>query len=425
MASKPWLFSLGALLVSAGLAAAQPGAGPDSPYHLVGQRTGLALPTPEATPSTTPILPPNCVNPCGEDPRLTVQGEYLLWWLKPAPTPTLLTTSANPNDLGVLGAPTTTTLFGGGDMQFGPASGVRLFADYRLNDTWGIAVGGFLMEQQARGQAFRSDPAGTPTIGIPFLSVFDGSEQANLLASPGALAGSAAVRLDNRLWGVEANATAHACDNGEWHLNVLGGFRYAYLRERLRLDTTSTLLATPGLFAGSVVGPGTTFIGFDDFSTSNAFYGGQLGFDAAWQRGAFFISTFTKVALGVTQQRSSIRGGTTALLPNGTSSTAIGETLALSTNVGRITNDRFGVLPEVGVNAGVQLTNHLTLFGGYQFLQWNDVARPGDQINRNVNSNLIPTQDDGTRLGPQLPSAALHHTDFWAHGLNFGVQFVW
>ncbi len=99
--------------------------------------------------------------------------------------------------------------------------------------------------------------------------------------------------------------------------------------------------------------------------------------------------------------------------------------MALSSNVGTLTDQQFTVLPEVGFNIALQLTTHISLFGGYQFTYWSDVVRPGDQIDRNVNANLIPVKSDGTNLGPQSPAAVLNHTDFWADGFSAGLKFEW
>ena len=41
------------------------------------------------------------------------------------------------------------------------------------------------------------------------------------------------------------------------------------------------------------------------------------------------------------------------------------------------------------------------MFGGYSFMYWSNVVRPGDQIDRNLNPNLIPTS--ATFGGPATP----------------------
>ena len=60
---------------------------------------------------------------------------------------------------------------------------------------------------------------------------------------------------------------------------------------------------------------------------------------------------------------------------------------------------------------------------GYTFIYWTNVARAGEQINLRVDANQLPT-----RAGPGVgvdPQFILRSNDFWAQGINFGVQFTW
>ena len=127
----------------------------------------------------------------------------------------------------------------------------------------------------------------------------------------------------------------------------------------------------------------------------------------------------------MTHERSNITGNSTAFQPNGRQLVAVGDVLALSSNRGTLTDDQFTVVPEVGINVGMQLNEHVRIHAGYQFLYWSDVLRPGDQIDRLVNVNLVPTQNLGFNGGPQVPAPGLRHSDFWAQGLNLGVKLGW
>ena len=49
-------------------------------------------------------------------------------------------------------------------------------------------------------------------------------------------------------------------------------------------------------------------------------------------------------------------------------------------NLGRYTTNRFIVVPEVGIEAGLYVTSHIRLAVGYNFLYMTDVARPGRQV---------------------------------------------
>src|SRR5262245_25332733 len=86
---------------------------------------------------SSPVEVPSCkawpgveMDPCkpppdDQGPPVRLQAEYLLWWVKGAALPPVATTSA-PQDLGVLGAPSTSILAGGGRGNTGPLSGMRI-----------------------------------------------------------------------------------------------------------------------------------------------------------------------------------------------------------------------------------------------------------------------------------------------------------
>jgi hypothetical protein len=56
---------------------------------------------------------------------------------------------------------------------------------------------------------------------------------------------------------------------------------------------------------------------------------------------------------------------------------------------------------------------------GYSFLYWNDVVLAANQIDLQVN----PTQLPGPPVGELRPLFQFQRTDFWAMGLNFGVEY--
>jgi len=59
-------------------------------------------------------------------------------------------------------------------------------------------------------------------------------------------------------------------------------------------------------------------------------------------------------------------------------------------------------------------------------LYWTNVVRPGQQIDRSLDEAQIPNFDT---LGPGSPSTLgrpavpFRQSDFWAQGLNLGVEF--
>ena len=78
------------------------------------------------------------------------------------------------------------------------------------------------------------------------------------------------------------------------------------------------------------------------------------------------------------------------------------------------------MVPELGVRAGVQVTEHARVFVGYNFLYMSNVVRAGDQIDLRVNPNqLAPNNSLG---GPALPAFTPKTTDFWAQGISLGLE---
>lgn len=62
---------------------------------------------------------------------------------------------------------------------------------------------------------------------------------------------------------------------------------------------------------------------------------------------------------------------------------------------------------------------------GYNLLVWSSVIRPGDQVNTVVNGTQVPSNAAfGPLTGPAQPAAPFDTTAFWAHGLSFGLSFL-
>ncbi len=84
----------------------------------------------------------------------------------------------------------------------------------------------------------------------------------------------------------------------------------------------------------------------------------------------------------------------------------------------------FGVVPEVGMNIGINITPNLQLFGGYTFLLMNTVLRPGGQIDNHVNVANVPASP---AFAPGTgPAAPLFHPNgelFWMNQLNIGLNW--
>jgi hypothetical protein len=99
---------------------------------------------------------------------------------------------------------------------------------------------------------------------------------------------------------------------------------------------------------------------------------------------------------------------------------------ALPSNIGEHTRTVFGVVPEIGLDVGYQITPWVSVFLGYSFLYASDVVRPGNQINRTINTTQNVAWVGEPILQPEGPAEAsfkFESSDFWAHGLNVVLGF--
>lgn len=376
---------------------------------------------PYAAPAFKKHLPDGC---------FWVSADYLMWWMRGQQTPPLVTTgpaTVPPNQFGAIGGPGTVTLFGGNEIDYGLTNGLRVSAGLQGEDHAAALEGSaFLLER--KGASFRaaSDAAGNPIIARPFTDVVNGVPTRLLVSGPNAFSGGIAVSTTNRFWGAEAHVSKASfglvgdCSNFEFDL--LAGFRFLSLTERLRVAQDSVIL--PGGnsgFNGAVLLAPTEVRVADLLDTTNQFYGTQLGAAGEYQLGRFFVYGCGKVALGVVYEVANNIGTTTAIPPGGTPTTVPGGLFALASNFGRRTHTTFAAVPEGELNVGYQVTCNLRLYVGYSAIYWNTVARPGDQATTQINVTQLPTSRAfGPPVGPLLPAPAINHSDFWAHGVNFG-----
>jgi hypothetical protein len=329
--------------------------------------------------------------------------------------------SASPaSSAAILGRPGTIPLFGGpDDVDNGTRSGGRFTLGYWLNEAQTVGIDGGYLFLGSRAVTFADSGTGaadTLALGRPFFNLNSGAEDAELVAFPGVLAGQINVSLRSRLQGAETNGIVNLACGPSGRLDAFAGFRYLQFDENL--DITENLQVLPGV----PVQGGSRFALADEFDASNRFYGGQIGLRGEAIVGRIYADLVAKVALGGTNEVVKINGGT-ATTTGGQTTFQSGGLLALPTNSGRFSRDVFAVVPEVGVTIGYQLTERLRASVGYTFLYCSEVARPGAQIDRGLDTTRIPTNlSGGTPAGPARPSFQFNSGDFWAQGVTFGIE---
>jgi hypothetical protein len=351
--------------------------------------------------------------------RLWFRGEALLWWARGGETPPLLTTSpaSTPrSQAGVLGQPDTTILFGDEELNTGLHVGSRMSFGLWLDPCQESGLEFSYLVLGENTQTFNMASTGIPILARPFYDVNPavGAENSHVIAYPGAAGRTFDASSTENFQGAEVLWRRAIVRGNDGRIDLLAGYRYQSLTDGLEIADSATSSGT-----GGVAPAGTTINTSDTFHTSNDFNGADLGFAAQWRRNRWSFDTLLKIGIGQTHTRVLIDGFTT-VISNGTNIGYEGGLLAQQSNIGTYNSRQFSMLPEIGLTLGYDLTPRLKATVGYTLLYWPNVARPGDQIDLNVDSRQFPPPQTGTFTQPAF---ALHTSDFWAQGVNLGLDY--
>ncbi len=345
--------------------------------------------------------------------------DFLFRWFKPvcASVPIVSIGDSGAPIPGALGQPGTQFVVGGSPphkFEFPMTPGLQLTVGWDRSDgAVGWKARGFIMEQAANSQRFAADANGFPNTYLPYQAP-DNSYQALPFTIPGLVTGGSVAVGSSKIWGIDSDITvpfAIGRDNSVCYGAFLIGGRYLDLTDRVRVTNALHLVGDPSAFA----------IGADQFSTHNKFAGPQIGATLGLQRGIWSIEYTTKLAAGLTHQIRNIEGS--PLLTYSVLSPLLvpGPLLALPSNIGRESAHRVTLVPEIAIKSQLVLNSFCSVSMGYSLLYWNKVLCPGDQMSPLVNAGQVPFQ--APVVGALDPKPAFMHTDYFAHGLDFGVQF--
>jgi hypothetical protein len=370
------------------------------------------------------MLEPRAVEPC-----VWASVDYLLWFTQSSPMPTMLTTGplnqTGPSGYtGVVGKPGTETLIGG-NMGFVPASGVRVNGGFWLDDQqqFGIEGSYLLLPQRTNAYTYSSNgQPGSMPLSIPFYNAQNGLSDSTGVASPGNYSGNATLWGSSTFQTAEVNMLHRIGYLGNYSVDGLLGYRWGLLDEVMQFTTSSP---TIGANAATDV-----FRTTDRFHVQNSLYAGQIGFRLNRDYGRFGLNGTAKIAMGSMVEVTKING---ALYTNDfTNYKQIqafpGGYFAQPTNQGYHRSNQFAVMPELGFNGSIKLLHCLKLNMGYTFLFLSEVARPGDQMSSVINPSQSPSftgVPSTTLVGVPAPQYNPISSQYFAHGLNFGLEWVW
>jgi hypothetical protein len=371
---------------------------------------------------------PSNDGPVGPPGTLWFVPEFVYWQVRGQQVPPLITTAPLGTPLpgaGTLGNPSTQILYGNEQINDPWRPGLRLRAGFWFDrcQARGLEASWFFLERGA--DAFRAGFNGDPGVFRPFFNA-DGTSNSELIAfqdpalNPVVLtpvvAGQVIVHARNTIQGGDINYRHLLRSRGDARVDLLLGYRYMTASDSITIaeGVTATNANPPPGFPL----PGTIIIGRDSFATRDTFNGGQIGLTGERWAGAWFVAWTGKVALGNTDRTATIDGLTQVFPSAGGSTLLTGGLLAQGSNIGRYTSSVFSVIPEVGVNLGVQLAPRLRVFTGYTFMYWTDLWRAGEQIDL-VLAQIPPAPS----APPGRPMFLGESSNLWLHGVSFGAEF--
>jgi hypothetical protein len=162
----------------------------------------------------------------------------------------------------------------------------------------------------------------------------------------------------------------------------------------------------------------------DGFITTNKFNGIDFAWGSRVTRNFWTLDTKFRLGIGNTRQKVGMSGQTTIVdESNGTTENFNVGILAVASNSGIFEQDQFSVLPEFNLTVGYQLTDHLKATLGYTGIYWSNVVRPGQHIPTMANPDLFAPPIDSA--GDPRPLFKWDTTDYWVHGISYGLEYRW
>lgn len=227
------------------------------------------------------------------------------------------------------------------------------------------------------------------------------------------LAASIEGTASSQLYGFEANVNHRSFTIGNTVVSEIYGLRYLDLEFNHLL--TQFLSVTDDRYIIDEFGnptTSTTFLG-GEYRAYNQFYAAQVGARFDTDLGRFYLNGFGKLAFGAMRQSLS------AVEVVGNTDVDIPFEVYPAPTVYREERTRLAFALEGSLNAGFHITEHCSVFAGYNILVMTRVA----QMNGGgAPANGGGTIDLGTAARP-IPVSNLFKEDrYYAHGLNLGLE---
>jgi len=343
-----------------------------------------------------------------DESRAWFSAEYLMWWMRPGEGRLPLATSGPAGTAGLVGRSGVQALLGNESTLTGPLSGFRIGMGMWLSPrsvrTFGFEVNGFFMPDRTETNTVSGTPQND--LARPFYDPILRGENSRIIASPGLFVGSITSRTTTQAWGLDIGPVFRVVENGPWSLDQLLGFKVFGLDEAYQVnDISSATLGGLISFNGiSRVAGGTVAVN-DIFQTRNRFYGGSVGSRLNYSGNRWFGSAGGRVAGGIAQQSMNIDGSTTFLAAGSNApQMARGGFLVNSGMIGQQNRSQFAFLGEVNLKLGFRFTQRLIATVGYDYVHITRIARPDQNLSREFSSNVPPSDPN---FGQQLQGGGI------------------
>ncbi len=187
-----------------------------------------------------------------------------------------------------------------------------------------------------------------------------------------------------------------------FRLDAIGGYRFARLIDSVNEQDSEF---DPSL---------NQYTNINNYRTVNDFNGLELGLDAVYTFSHWSLDVVGKAAVGFNNQNVSLYYLTELDTTN-----SGGGPLPPSTASPEISRNCFSVIPQLELNLGYQVTDHLKVTGGYDLLYWTNVVRAASQIPVGPGTPAYPI-GSATVFSPVPPTGNM--TTFRAEGLHLGAE---
>ncbi|MEO1524858.1 MAG: BBP7 family outer membrane beta-barrel protein [Planctomycetota bacterium] len=296
------------------------------------------------------------------------------------------------------------------DMTAGGRINIGMWLD-RYKDRSLVARAWFVGEETF---GFFANQDSQPVLTRPFFNVTDGQtpeQDTQIIAFPNLADGELRLTAESDLYGGDISIRQLWCKHYGATIDLLYGYQYLGLDENLAIRTRSTSLDDNFAPVGSTISVS------DSINVHNDFHGGQIGFATHYREGCWSFSSLVKVGFG-SLRRKAVLSGSTLTSIDGNNAVDPQGLLVRSTNTGTFEDDTFSWAPELDFTIGWQRYPNFDVTFGYHIVAFTEALQVSGVVDPGLELNLANT-------GVALPGPNFRYSTYHAHGIHFGLSYIY